>query len=305
MRSVASAMKDKARVIGASGGALGLGGLAAALSLCCSVPWAVALLGVTGAVTFARLAFLFPYAVIGAVALLGVGFWLAYRPVACAGGVCTPTSRRSLRWIVWIATALVAVLSIAALSMRAEAAEVPKVTYTILDKNDTRLREDFNRDKGSVRLLLVVDPTCPVCLRGLDDVNKALLAKTRDVRLQTFVVHLPVLKPTAQASDVPPAAELLQNPHVRHYWNPSGSFGHSLTEGVKLQRDGKSVYAWDVWLLYGPDASWDDVNPPKPYLLMHQLPPLKDTAFPILDGEEFAQQARQLLARLPARTATK
>lgn len=101
------------------GGALGLGSLAAALGLCCTVPWAVALLGVTGAVAFARLAFLLPYALIGAIVLLGVGFWWAYRrPVACVDGTCTPASRRLLQWIVWIAASIVGALSVVALSLR-------------------------------------------------------------------------------------------------------------------------------------------------------------------------------------------
>jgi hypothetical protein len=110
-------MGEKTRVFGAAGGALGLGGLAAALGLCCTVPWAVALLGVTGAVAFARLAFLLPYALVGAFVLLAVGFWWAYRrPTACADGTCTSASRRPLQWIVWIAAVLVGALSIVALT---------------------------------------------------------------------------------------------------------------------------------------------------------------------------------------------
>jgi mercuric ion transport protein len=110
-------VSEKARIFGAAGGALGLGGLAAALGLCCTVPWAVALLGVTGAIAFARLAFLLPYALIGSYALLAVGFWRAYRrPVACAEGGCTTASRRPLRWTVWIATVLVGALSVVALT---------------------------------------------------------------------------------------------------------------------------------------------------------------------------------------------
>src|SRR5882724_9710135 len=112
-------MGEKVRVIGAAGGALGMGGLAAALGLCCTVPWAVALLGVTGAVAFARLAFLMPYALVGAAALLAGGFWAAYRPVpACADGSCAAGSRRGLRWIVWIATALVCALAVIALGFQ-------------------------------------------------------------------------------------------------------------------------------------------------------------------------------------------
>lgn len=115
-------MKEKARVLGAASGAIGLGGFAAALGLCCTVPWVVGLLGVTGAIAFARLSFLLPYALIGAVVLLGVGFWSAYRPTAfCADdSTCAPKSRRLLQGVVWLAAGLVAVLIVIALNGRVQ-----------------------------------------------------------------------------------------------------------------------------------------------------------------------------------------
>jgi hypothetical protein len=110
-------MSEKARVVGCAGGALGLGAFAAAIGGCCGWPWAVALLGVSGAVLLARLSFLLPYALLGAGLLLTVTFWWAYRPVAiCADGACNPRNRRPLRWIVWGATVLVAGLAAVALS---------------------------------------------------------------------------------------------------------------------------------------------------------------------------------------------
>lgn len=110
-------MSEKARVLGTASGAMGLGALAAAIGACCGVPWAVALLGVSGAVALARLSFLLPYALLGAGALLAVAFWWAYRPVAvCAGGTCSPESRRPLRVIVWVATVLVVGLATVALT---------------------------------------------------------------------------------------------------------------------------------------------------------------------------------------------
>jgi len=109
-------MAEKPTVIGAAGGALGLGAFAAAVGGCCGAPWAVALLGVTGAVALARLAFLLPYALIGAAALLGVAFWWAYRP-DCADGTCPSSTRqRRLRVVVWVAAGLVAFLTVVALS---------------------------------------------------------------------------------------------------------------------------------------------------------------------------------------------
>lgn len=186
----------------------------------------------------------------------------------------------------------------------ADAADTdPGAGYVFLDGTAARLREEFNRARGSVRLLFVVDPICPGCLRGLDDVNRSLLAETDDARLQTFVVHVPVLG--AESKDIAPAAKLLENRHVRHYWNPGGEFGRMLAEAMGLRRGDELIYAWDVWLIYGPDAVWEGTLPPRPQRLMHQLRALKDSReFSRLDGEAFAREARALLARLPEKVAT-
>lgn len=167
--------------------------------------------------------------------------------------------------------------------------------YTVMDDSGSQLRDDFNRAKGSVRLLFVVDPVCPTCLRGLADLNDALLAGTQDKRLQTFVVHEPVIGGTTR--NIPLAAALLQNPNVRHYWNASGEFGNRLAKAVGLKRGNEFVYAWDVWMIYGPDDVWDDAGPPRPRRLMHQLPTIPGFAY--LDSKIFAQEARDLLAQLP------
>jgi hypothetical protein len=173
-------------------------------------------------------------------------------------------------------------------------------SYTVLDDQGAQLRADFNRAVGSIRLLFVVDPICPTCLRGLDDLNSALLGHTRDPRLQTFVVHVPVLHPSAQPKDIPPAAQLLHNPNVRHYWNPSGAFGNLLSRSIGLRNGDREVYAWDVWLIYGPEAKWEGAGMPRPRLLMQQLGALRGSAeFPHLDSEVFAQKVRGLLAQLP------
>ena len=110
-------MSDKNRVIGTASGALGLGAFAAVIGACCGLPWAVALLGVTGAVALARLSFLLPYALLGAAGLLAVAFWWAYRPPAvCSDGTCDTSVRRPLRWIVWAAALTVVGLAGVALS---------------------------------------------------------------------------------------------------------------------------------------------------------------------------------------------
>lgn len=186
------------------------------------------------------------------------------------------------------------------------------VTYTVLDDQASQLRADFNHKIGSVRLLFVVDPICPGCLRGLDDMNRDLLKGTTDPRLQVFVVHEPVLGVArfapwlrvAGGIDVPKAAELLENPNVQNYWNPTGAFGRLLSRAVGLKNGEGPVYAWDVWLLYGPEAKWVDEGPPRPQLLMHQLGALRGTEFPHLDSRVFGKQVQTLLAQLPPAAGT-
>lgn len=182
----------------------------------------------------------------------------------------------------------------------ARADESAAAKYVVLNEQGSPLKEDFNRAKGSVRLIFIVDPTCPGCLRGMDDMNKVLLSSTTDPRLETFVVHVPVLEPPPTEKDIAPSAKLLKNPHVRHYWNPSEAFGDAVTKAVGLQHDGKPVFAWDVWMIYGPDAVWQGELPPKPQRLMHQLWALEGSKeFAHLDRDVFAKEVRQLLAHMP------
>lgn len=169
--------------------------------------------------------------------------------------------------------------------------------YTSIDDSGGQLRADFNRAKGSVRLLFAVDPVCPTCLRGLADLDDALLAHTSDPRLQVFVVHEPVIGGTADR--IRGAAALLHNPHVHHYWNASGGFGRLLGQAVGLRRDGRPVYAWDVWMIYGPEAEWTEAGPPVPLRLMYQLPPLQNPDYRFLDSMQFAKEVQALLAGLP------
>jgi len=178
-------------------------------------------------------------------------------------------------------------------------AAAPAATVVTLDDHATQLRTDFNRARGSVRLLLIVDPACSVCLRGMDDVNGALLAKVDDPRLQTFVVHTSVIG--GEAKDVVPASGLMTNSHVRHYWDPSGNFGREVSKSLRLKHGAEEVYAWDVWMVYDAGASLSANGVPAPALFMHQLPKLRgQPGRPLLDGDAFAAKARELLAGLPA-----
>lgn len=108
-------MNDRPKILGAAGGAVGLSAVALAFGVCCVAPWAVTLLGVGGAILLARLAVFQPYVVAATFALIGVGFWYAYRskPGAADRQACTIENRKSLRWMVWIGAVIVILADVA------------------------------------------------------------------------------------------------------------------------------------------------------------------------------------------------
>lgn len=170
--------------------------------------------------------------------------------------------------------------------------------FTVLDDKAEPLRSDFNRDVGHVRLLLLMDPVCPTCLKGLADIDRDLLSKLpKDTPLRAYVVHEPVIG--GAAKNIPGAAGLV-HASVRHYWNATGSFGRLAAAAFDLRHNGKPVYAWDVWTIYGPEAAWTAAGPPMPRVLMHQLPALAaDARFSHLDSRKFASDVLAMLASSP------
>jgi len=59
----------------------------------------------------------------------------------------------------------------------------------------------------------------------------------------------------------------LTDSRVKHYWNPDRTFGQLLSQTLNL----KASMAWDVYLVYPPDHTWDTELPPPPEVWMHQL----------------------------------
>ena len=96
--------------------------------------------------------------------------------------------------------------------------------------------------------------------------------------------------------DIPAAAELLHTTLARHYWNPTGDFGRQMSQVLGLLHGSSPVYAWDIYMIYPPNAVWSRQDPPQPAYLMHQLPGLDNQKFPPWDGKLFATKVSDTLA---------
>ena len=58
---------------------------------------------------------------------------------------------------------------------------------------------------------------------------------------------------------------LIPDKRVRHYWDGAQAIGTALAPVLETNM----AMAWDVYLAYGPDASWE-AAPPKPEGWLHQ-----------------------------------
>jgi len=181
---------------------------------------------------------------------------------------------------------------------RDTALDAADIRYAILSTNDQPLRDDFNRDRGDVRLVFLVDPICPGCLRGLADMGDDLLSKlSASAPVKVYVVFEPVIG--GQAKDISAAAALLRTSTSSLYWNPTGHFGRQMSHVLHYWNGHRWVYAWDTWLIYPPDAVWKGAAPPEPVFLMHQLGGLPHTAqFPHLDARVFAAKVSTMVDSL-------
>ena len=54
---------------------------------------------------------------------------------------------------------------------------------------------------------------------------------------------------------------------VMQFWDPVRIFGQLMSQTLHL----KTSIAWDVYLVYPPDHSWETELPPQPKFWMHQL----------------------------------
>jgi len=163
-----------------------------------------------------------------------------------------------------------------------------------LDQKLDPLRARFNQDIGKVRLIVLVDPTCPPCRWGASEIEKQVLETIPSKQLAVYVVWLPVLnfqdEATLQRNGQKESSRVL-DPRATHYVDPNGFAGKQFSPILNIPYHGP---AWDVYLAFGADVRWGDTAP-TPTGWMHQGGDGMDRSRR-LDGRKFAGEIQNLLA---------
>jgi hypothetical protein len=109
------------------------------------------------------------------------------------------------------------------------------------------------------------------------------------------VVWVP--KSEGAREDVADAMAFVPDPRAAHFWDARGALMRSYDRVLGLGED-----AWDIYMVYGPDARWPaGAAPPAPAYWMHQLGEREAPRVrgPYLDAAVFADRVRALLQAAP------
>jgi hypothetical protein len=144
------------------------------------------------------------------------------------------------------------------------------------------VRDAFNAASGTVRIIALVSPTCGACLRGTADLQTQVFDGIASPNVRALVVWVPKLR--GRERDVDEATHTIPDPRAVHFWDGDSYLVHAFNATLNLGQD-----AWDIYLLYGPNARWDTAQPPVPQSWMHQL---SGVDHPKLDAATLAEQVR-------------
>lgn len=117
------------------------------------------------------------------------------------------------------------------------------------------LRTQFNQDMGQTRLILFLSPTGVECITGARWVQTQLLEEYSSASLRVYAVWLPMM-----GSDTPERWDktVMPDPRATHFWDDA----LLLAKWFPKKIDSWEGTAWDIYYLYGPDATWEEVPQP-------------------------------------------
>jgi hypothetical protein len=158
----------------------------------------------------------------------------------------------------------------------------PRPLVTLSDQGD-ELRTVFNRDRGKLRLVVLLSPTCGSCLNGSHIVEKYVLDAIHDDSLRVYVLWGP-MQGDEHREDAVAATVFLADPRVTHYWTGGQQVAAQFARAIKLPAGER---AWESLQLFAPGATWGEALPEPIHAWRIDRPEPGDFA---LNGKRVAQQ---------------
>lgn len=150
----------------------------------------------------------------------------------------------------------------------------PVPSNVMIDLNSVEdFQAIFNEHQGKQRLVLFLANGCPSCLAGARWLEQSILVQDPDLDVTIFAVWFGTVPSNMLPRELNGRRDetLLNDPRVIHFWDRGRSVNQFFAAKVPLEGPDRSSldnlyggavwgqFIWDVYLLYGPEAVWNDV----------------------------------------------
>lgn len=162
------------------------------------------------------------------------------------------------------------------------------------------LIDRFNQDRGKVRLVAILSPTCPMCKNGSRILERYVLEHIADPNLRVYVVWEKIRVDDSRQHALKSAA-FAGDPRVTNFWSEKRVIGEIFRETAGF----KTSPAWDVFMVFPPEAVWEKGAAPAPKAMMCNLmgSPQDATGLPRFNGAQLEEQVKALLSSSQASSA--
>jgi hypothetical protein len=131
------------------------------------------------------------------------------------------------------------------------------------------LQAQFNREQQNTRVLILIAPTCPYCLKGASAIERVLEANPGEP-LTVLVVWQPMLS-TDWGQPGTRVLRRLSDPRVRQFWDPDRRAAAALEQSFRDREPGPACCFqngiwWDLMAVFPPGRAWGE-RLPEPTLL--------------------------------------
>jgi hypothetical protein len=126
--------------------------------------------------------------------------------------------------------------------------------------------DGFNASEDWIRVLAIISPTCPECLRGVELIRR-LFTRFDSKKLGGFILWVGMLKEDNEQI-AKEKSEMIKDPRIMQFWDYDRLASRMFANTLRLVKG----MAWDVYLLYSPRMRWEnEESAPEPAFWMHQL----------------------------------
>lgn len=131
----------------------------------------------------------------------------------------------------------------------------------VTERSLTQLKQEFNAYQDSERVVLLLSPTCPVCVEGSSVVN-SILSRHPGKKIRVLAIWEPIL-PTDWNRPTSAVLDRLSDGRAVQWWDEqhlmAGLLKASAGEGPKCCKRNETL--WDVIAVYPPGAQWKETLP--------------------------------------------